>query len=110
MRRRRRRADPGEMVRLIEPMLLNTVWENGDSMLRLGPRGSYERTLGILTCAVVLENLALRRAFDPEGVVPLTDEEFVAWRTPVVQAAEDLARRVMDGQSPEVRKAHGFHD
>lgn len=107
MRRKRRRPDAGEMVRLIEPALLNTVWENGDSMLRLGPPGSYERTLGVLTCAVVLENLALRRAYEPAGVVPLTDEEFVAWRTPVVQGAEDLMRRWMADQTPEVRKAYG---
>jgi hypothetical protein len=85
------------MVRLIEPALLNVVWENGDSMLRLGPPASYERMLGVLTCAVVLENLALRRAYDPPGVVPLQDEEFVAWRTPVVQAAEDDARRRAGG-------------
>lgn len=81
------------MVRLLKPALLNIVWENGDSMLRLGPPGSLERMLGVLTCAVVQENLALRRDYSPRGVVPLTDEEFAAWRTPVVQAAEDEARR-----------------
>lgn len=105
--RRRRRADPGEMVRLIDEALLNTVWENGDSMIRLGPPGGYERTLGILTCAVVLENLALRRAYEPAGVVPLSDEDFVAWRVPVVQAAEDGMRKWLADQTPEVRKAYG---
>jgi hypothetical protein len=85
------------MVRLIEPALLNVVWESGDSMMRLGPAGSYERMLGVLTCAVVLENLALRRDYDPPGVVPMADEAFVAWRTPVVQAAEDEARRAAGG-------------
>lgn len=105
---RRRRADAGEMVRLIEPALLNTVWENGDSMLRLGPPGSYERTLGVLVCAVVLENLALRRTYEPAGVVPLTDEDFVAWRTFTVQVAEDGLRAWLADQSPEVRKRYGL--
>jgi hypothetical protein len=96
------------MVRLIDAAILNTVWENGDSMLRLGPPGSYERTLGVLTCAVVLENLALRRDYDPAGVVPLTDEDFIAWRTATVQAAEDAARAFFADQSPEVRKRYGY--
>lgn len=94
---RRRHPDRAEMVRLIDDALLNTVWELGDSMMRLGPPSSYERALGRLTCAVVLENLALRRTYDPPGVVPIVDEAFVAWRTPVVQAAEDEARRAAGG-------------
>lgn len=95
MRRPGRRA-PRHPARRLDDALLNVVWEQGDSMMQLGARGSLESSTGYLICSLVYEALALRRQLDVLGdgghFAALTPDEFVAWRKATVEAAEDAAK------------------
>lgn len=90
------RRKPRHPARRLDDALLNVVWEQGDSMMALGERGSLEASTGYLVCSAVYEVLALRRQLDrldPAGAFPaLTPDEFVAWRKATVEAAEDAAK------------------